>query len=119
MLHVEPPFPLTPPPPPPPPQAAFGDVDKLGSDITKKRTAAIVDASPGAKKAVRGSTIGLWRIVPCAPNVCRVNIVQQGIGGSIPLWILNLRAKNSSRVLDRIHEKYERERPRDYLYGIH
>ena len=70
---------------------------------------AIIGASPRASKAVRAATRGLWRLTPLSSAVSRITLIQQGfVGGSIPLWILNLRIQSTLEFVAEIQGREQR-----------
>jgi hypothetical protein len=83
------------------------EADQFGCGAAKRKADDIIGTD--ATKAVRGSTMGFYRVEPLAPSVCKVTFVMQGIiGGSIPLMVINKVAKKSLASVKLLKGKYER-----------
>jgi hypothetical protein len=83
----------------------------VGGSSAVANANAILKYSKDASSAVRGSTRGFWRLMPMAPRVCEVTMVQQrSAGGTVPVMALNLRLKSSLDVTKRIQDKFQRNK---------
>jgi len=70
----------------------------------------LIKQDPFAAKAERGSAKGFWRFKPLAPSVCQITYVAQvRVGGSIPKRLLNLRMKESLKLVHTIQDQFLRK----------
>jgi hypothetical protein len=88
--------------------ADIKDCERFGTAV--KEASDIIATHKDAVAAVRGSTRGVWRIEPRAPNVCLLSLVSQGtVGGSIPLMFVNAMLKKNIAIVDRLRLSFERK----------
>jgi hypothetical protein len=62
-----------------------------------------------ATSAIRVASKGFWKIEAIAPNVSRVSyVVQANIGGSIPLFLMNMKTKSMLLTAENLRDRFER-----------